>query len=95
MTDSEKKEAVYADLVKVIYEIIGEGVAEELSITSHSVFTRDLEMDSIEIVAFAEKVRKRYGDKVDFAGWLSKKGILKLLSLSLGDIVEFIVKEGK
>ena len=40
-----------------ITEIIGEEFVEEMDITPQSSFTKDLEMDSIEIVSFSEKIK--------------------------------------
>lgn len=90
MTKSEKREAIYRDLLSYVAEIIGEDVVEELDVSEASVFTKDLEMDSIEIVSFAEKVKAKYGDTVDFVGWLSGMNIDELIALSIGDIVNFI-----
>jgi len=70
--DSEKsKEIIHEQLLQFVTEIIGSDVVEELNITKESIFTKDLEMDSIEIVAFAEKVRVQYGTGVDFTSWIS------------------------
>lgn len=53
----KQKEDIFKSLKNFIAEVVGEDVAEELNIEPESVFTRDLEMDSIEIVSFAEKVK--------------------------------------
>lgn len=90
MTKTEKREEIYQNLLSYVAEIIGEDVVEELDVSEASVFTKDLEMDSIEIVSFAEKVKAKYGDTVDFVGWLSGMSIDELIALSIGDIVNFI-----
>lgn len=86
----EKRSEIFEQLKQFISDIIGPDVAEELNITGDSVFTRDLEMDSIEIVAFAEKVKAEYGADIDFTGWLSNLNLEEIISLSLNDIVNFI-----
>ena len=85
-----KKDIIFEQLKQFISEIIGAEVVEELDISYDSVFTKDLEMDSIKIVAFAEKVRNYYGKKVDFISWLYSMELNKLINLSLGSIVNLI-----
>lgn len=87
----EEKKQVFEQLKQFISDIIGADIAEELDITPKSNFSRDLEMDSIEIVAFAEKVKVKYGDGLDFAGWLSGMNLDQLVNLNLDDIINFIV----
>lgn len=87
----KQKETIFESLKKFITEVIGEDVAEELTIERESVFTRDLEMDSIEIVSFAEKVKATYGDNIDFNGWLSGMDMDQLINLSINDVVNYIV----
>lgn len=86
----EEKEKLFGELKQFISDIIGADVVEELDITRESNFSRDLEMDSIEIVAFAEKMKVRY-DGIDFTGWLSGMDLDRLINLSLDDIINFIV----
>ena len=85
-----KKDAIFEQLKQFIAEIIGADIVEELNITNDSIFTKDIEMDSIEIVAFAEKVNKFYGKKIDFISWLYQTDFDKLVNLSVGSIVDLI-----
>ncbi|MDR3338775.1 MAG: acyl carrier protein [Candidatus Symbiothrix sp.] len=89
--DSEKsKEIIHEQLLQFVTEIIGSDVVEELNITKESIFTKDLEMDSIEIVAFAEKVRVQYGTAVDFTSWISNMELEGLINLSFSQVIDFI-----
>ncbi len=87
----QQKEEVFELLKKFITEVVGEDIAEELDITPDSSFTKDLEMDSIEIVSFAEKVKSTYGEGIDFNGWLSEMEMEQLINLSIKDVVNYIV----
>lgn len=79
------------DLLKqFITEVIGEEFVEEMDIEPTSSFTRDLEMDSIEIVAFSEKVKAYFGEHIDFTGWLSGMDLDQLIHLNLNDIINYI-----
>ncbi|MCX2479470.1 acyl carrier protein [Pedobacter sp. MC2016-15] len=83
-------EEIFNLLKQFITEVIGEEFAEEMDISMESSFNKDLEMDSIEIVAFSEKIKAHFGDKIDFTGWLSDMDIDQLIALKLGMIVKFI-----
>jgi len=87
-----KQESVFEKLKQFISEIIEADVAEEeeLNITKDNIFTKDLEMDSIEIVAFAEKIKNYYGKDIDFTDWLSNLDLDELINLSLATIISFI-----
>lgn len=87
----DEKDQVFDVLHQFISDIIGADIAEELDITQNSNFTKDLEMDSIELVAFAEKVRVKYGTDIDFTKWLSAMDLDQIVKLNIGDIVNFIV----
>ena len=77
-------------LIQFIAEVIGEEFVSELHITPDSSFTKDLEMDSIEIVAFSEKVKTDFGKSIDFTGWLSGMDVDEIINLRIGDIVQYI-----
>ncbi|MBS1659923.1 MAG: acyl carrier protein [Bacteroidetes bacterium] len=81
---------IFVVLKQFIGEVIGQEFADELDIRPESSFTKDLEMDSIEIVAFSEKVKKRFGAEINFTGWLSGMDIDQLIALTINDIIIFI-----
>ena len=83
---------IFSLLKQFITDIIGEEFVEEMDITMHSSFTKDLEMDSIEIVAFSEKVKAYFGESIDFTGWLSSLDLDQLITLKIADIVAYIIK---
>lgn len=86
MSDQE----IFVVLKQFITEVIGEDFAEELDITENSSFTKNLEMDSIELVAFSEKVKKSFGEGIDFTGWLSGMDIDQMIGLTIHDIIKYI-----
>lgn len=83
-------EEVFLILKQLIIETVGEEFAEDLSITKESSFTSDLEMDSIEIIGFSEKVKEYFGEKVDFTGWLSNMDLDEIIQLDLARVTQFI-----
>ena len=89
-TPSQANHEIFIVLKQFIGEVIGQEFADELEIKPSSSFTKDLEMDSIEIVAFSEKVKKQFGQQINYAGWLSGMDIDQLIGLTINDIITFI-----
>ncbi|BFO64062.1 MULTISPECIES: acyl carrier protein [Chryseobacterium] len=83
-------EELFTLLKGFITEVIGAEFVEEMDITPESSFTRDLEMDSIEIVSFSEKIKAHFGDQIDFTGWLSSMDLDQLINLDLSMIINYI-----
>lgn len=83
-------EELFTLLKGFITEVIGAEFVEEMNITPESSFTRDLEMDSIEIVSFSEKIKAHFGDQIDFTGWLSSMDLDQLINLDLSMIINYI-----
>lgn len=86
------QEELFTLLKDFITEVIGEEFAQEMDISPSSSFTKDLEMDSIEIVAFSEKIKAHFGDQIDFTGWLSSMDLDELINLDLQMIINYIYK---
>lgn len=75
----------------LVREVIGEDWALETPISLETRFSDDLELESIEFVALAEKLQQKYGKGVDFVGWLSGKELDEIIALTVGELVDFIV----
>jgi acyl carrier protein len=85
------QEEVLATIAGFIREVIGQEWANEVTITMDTSFSKDLELESIEFVALAEKLQGQYAG-VEFAAWLSKMELDQIIALRVGDVVEFIVQ---
>ena len=85
------QQAVLAAVTEMLTEVIGE---DELlmvdEVTMDTSFNDDLELESIEFVALAEKLQAHYGAQVDFVGWISTKQLDEIIALTVGDLVAFI-----
>ncbi|CAN5138029.1 hypothetical protein BH11MYX1_BH11MYX1_03780 [soil metagenome] len=86
MTTPEILSVVQAALV----DIAGDEIMISGPLTLETSFNRDLELESIEFVALAEKLQERFGNKVDFVGWISGKELDQIIGLTVGELVEFI-----
>jgi acyl carrier protein len=84
----------HAEIMKTVEEVILEIAGDELLLTGPiamtTSFNGDLELESIEFVALAEKLQLHYGSAVDFVGWISTKELDQIIALTVGDLVEFI-----
>ena len=82
------------DILKTVERLIGEVAGEEIllatTITPATSFNADLELESIEFVALAEKLQQHYGAEIDFVGWISQKSLDEIIALTVGDLVELI-----
>ena len=84
------QEAILATVTGMIGAIIGEEYLEDLDVTMDSVITEDLELESIEFVALAEKLRDRYGELVDFVDWIAGMELEEIIGLTVGQVVDFV-----
>ncbi len=84
------KQEILDNLRDFINEVVGEEWIEDIDIDMETSFSDDLEMESIEVVTFAEKVKEYYGDKVDFVGWLSNMELDQIIKLKVGQVVDYI-----
>jgi acyl carrier protein len=84
------QEAILATVTGMIGAIIGEEYLEDLDVTMDSVITEDLELESIEFVALAEKLRDRYGERVDFVDWIAGMELEEIIGLTVGQVVDFV-----
>jgi len=86
-TDTQATVDVVAGLIR---DVIAEEWVQELSIDRETSFGEDLEFESIEIVGLAEKLKERYGDRVDVVAWMSEMDLDEIIELRVGQLVDFI-----
>jgi len=92
--DALNRQDVLATVAEMITEVIGEDWDLDDPITAETSFSDDLELESIEFVALAEKLQAHYGEQVDFVSWLSTKELDEIIQLRVGDVVAFIESSG-
>jgi acyl carrier protein len=80
------------DILETISRLVGEVIGTDLvePITAQTSLGQDLELESIELVALAEKIQAEYGERVNFAEWLSGKELDELIQMKVGDLVDYI-----
>jgi acyl carrier protein len=85
-------EEVLSEVARLVREVIGEDWAEDVPITMATSIARDLELESIEFVTLAERLKERFGRSIDLAGWLAGMELNQIIELKVGELVEFIVR---
>jgi acyl carrier protein len=89
-------DATTTDILSTVERLLVEVAGDELTlagpITLSTSFNVDLELESIEFVALAEKLQLHYGPSVDFVGWISGKELDQIIALTVGDLVDFIAR---
>ncbi len=84
------EEQVLGEVAALLRDVIGEEYVVDLEITMTTSFNTDLELESIEFVTLADRMRERYGDTVDFVGFLSDMGVDEVINMQVGQVVAFI-----
>lgn len=86
----EGEESILEALRGILTEIIGADLLLDVDVDMDTSFDSDLQLESIEFVALAEKLVERYGVGVDFVGWLAGMELDEIISLTVGEVVEFV-----
>ena len=87
MTREENTFEIVAAMIK---DVLGNDWDPDLTIQPETSFSDDLELESIEFVALAEKLQAKYGNQVDFVAWLSEKELEELIGMKVGQVSEYI-----
>jgi acyl carrier protein len=84
------KDDVLAKLSTILREVIGEEWATDVEIGRETSFNKDLELESIEFVALAERLQLAFGKQVDFTAWLADMELEQIIGLKVGEVVDFV-----
>lgn len=91
MPSSWDSDAVLDEVKTVLIEVIGEDYLLDVPITMDTAFEADLELESVEFVALAERLQERYPE-LNFVNWVADMQVDELMTLRVGQLVEFIVR---
>src|SRR5690349_24940335 len=92
VSDETKRAEVLAVVTRLIRQVIDDEAGLGPPITFTTSFNQDLELESIEFVALAEKLKAEYGGQVGFAGWVAGVGLDQILALEVGQLVDLIAE---
>jgi acyl carrier protein len=78
----------------MIVDVTGEDPAWSAAIDGSTRLEGDLRLESIEILALAERLRDRYGEAVDLPAYCAGLDLDRLVGLSVGDVVSYVGERG-
>ncbi|MBL7494743.1 acyl carrier protein [Frankia sp. CNm7] len=81
---------ILGEVAEMLREVIGEEYVVDMEITMDTSFNEDLELESIEFVTLADRMRVTYGDMVDFVGFLAEMDVDRVINMRVGEVVRFI-----
>jgi acyl carrier protein len=84
------EDTILDEVVAILVEVIGDDFLLDVEVTSDTSFNDDLAVESIEFVALAEKLRERYGDRVDFVAFVGEMDLEEIVSMTVGRLVTHI-----
>lgn len=88
-----KREQCFNEVVTLIKEAVNEDWIHEFDFEESTTFNDDLELESIEFVQIAEKIQAYYGSDVTLTDWLTSMPFEKVITLSVGDLIDFVILE--
>jgi acyl carrier protein len=80
--------AVLGELRAMLREVTGEDSAWAARVDAHSRLSDDLGLDSVEVAALGELVRRRYG--ADLPAHLARLDLDGLLAFTVADLAELV-----
>jgi acyl carrier protein len=83
---------VLENVALILREVVAEEWAADVPIHMETSFSSDLELESIEFVCLGERLTQRYGQQLDFAGWLSGMELNEIIAMRVGTLVEYVVR---
>jgi acyl carrier protein len=84
------EDAVLAYMKQHLGVVIGDPELRHTAITMDTTFGSDLELESIEFVALADRLRTEFGERINFVAFLAKKHVDDMVSLRVGDVVRYV-----
>lgn len=84
--------AVLADVAGMLRTMLDEEGLDDIEIAMDTRFTDDLELESIDLVTLAGTLQDRYGQEVNFAEFVADLELDEIIGLTVGQLVEYIVR---
>jgi len=79
-------------VVGMLVEVTGEDAAWAAAISPRTRLDDDLRLESIEVLSLADRLRERYGERVDLAGYVAGLDIDEIIALTVGDVADYVAK---
>lgn len=90
LDEQDPIERTLAVVRALLTEIVDPAGELDLDIDLDTALDADLELESLDFVALAERLRAHYGEQVDFVVWLAALELDEIIALTVGDLVAFV-----
>ncbi len=77
-------------IIRLVREAVNEDWIEDFDINAQTSFNNDLELESIEFVAIAEKIQGHFGKEINFVEWLGTLDLDQMIQLNMGELADFV-----
>jgi acyl carrier protein len=81
---------VLDEVVRILTDVVGEDFLLDIEITRDTTFSDDLALESIELVALAEKLQERYGERVNFVSFIGGMDIDDIMGMTVGRLAGYV-----
>ncbi|MQY08229.1 acyl carrier protein [Actinomadura macrotermitis] len=81
---------IFGEVVRMLVEVIGADFLLEAEVGPGTTFHEDLAMESIEFIALAERLQRRYGDRVDLPAYIAGLDLDQIMGMTVGGLVGHI-----
>jgi acyl carrier protein len=81
---------VLDEVVRILTEVVGEDFLLDTEITPDTTFSDDLALESIELVALAEKLQERYGERVNFVSFVGEMDLDDIMAMTVGKLAGYV-----
>ncbi|MFI9045392.1 acyl carrier protein [Streptomyces sp. NPDC053427] len=88
----ERIRRILDEITGMLVSICGDELLVVGEITPATTFNDDLALESIEFVALAERLQRRYGTAVDLLAFLAEKDIDQILAMTVGELAAHIAE---
>ena len=81
---------VLDEVVRILTEVVGEDFLLDTEITPDTTFSDDLALESIELVALAEKLQEHYGERVSFVSFIGEMDLDDIMGMTVGKLASYV-----
>jgi acyl carrier protein len=83
-------ERLLAEIAAMLREVCGEDDRWAAAITQATRLEADLRLDSIELAALGEALRRRYGGQMDLTAYVAGLDIDQIIGLTMADLAAYV-----
>ncbi|MFC5750025.1 acyl carrier protein [Actinomadura rugatobispora] len=85
-----RADGVLSEVVQMLVDVVGDDFLLEGDVGPETTLNEDLALESIEFVALAERLRRRFGDRADLASLVAGMDLDQIMRMTVGDLVRHI-----